>query len=168
MPSAGPTIRVDTPVLIVGGGAGAVVVAKVVAGSGLPCLLVGHHVVGGDAPIEIDDETVTVLAHHGLLDILRPYLTVAEPPTISPRVFEEVIKHHCVADLNVTVYDEVEVVERVVVGPGLRGVLKSGRSRWALSAEQFVDADLLPLPLCAAIRAAGSAALDAVEHAGAE
>ena len=63
-------------------------------------------------------------------------------------VFEQVLKHHCVADMNVTVYDGMELVERVTVEPatgdGVRGVLTDGRSRWDVSADAFVDAAELP------------------------
>ena len=60
----------------------------------------------------LDDAAVEVLDPHGVLDVLRPYLTAVDPLAIAPRAFEEVLKHHCVADLNVTVYDEVEVIDR--------------------------------------------------------
>ena len=102
------------------------------------------------------------LEEQGLLDVLRPYLEATDPLTIAPRSFEEVIKHHCVADLNVTVYDEMAVVERVADGGGVRGVLTDGTSRWDVRADQFVDATSLPDKLAAAITAGTAAALQAV------
>ncbi len=104
-------------------------------------------------------------SEHGLVDILRPYLDAARSVDHrADRDFEEVIKHHCVADLNVTVYDEVAVIERVTDGSVLRGVLTDGTSRWELAADQFVDADLLPTALSDAITAGAAAARGAVER----
>jgi len=152
-------MRIDTPLLVVGHGPAALVIAKVVAGCGTPCLLAGHVVTGGDDPVPLGPDAVAALERHGLLDVLRPYLTATDPVTIAPRDFEEVVKHHCVADLNVTVYDEVAVVERVAAGPGLHGVLTDGRSRWDLDADRFVDADGLPRALPEAITAGAATAL---------
>ena len=78
---------------------------------------------------------------HGVLDVLRPYLTAITPVTITPRAFEEVVKHHCVADLNVTVYDEVDVIDRRLGDDGGQAVLSDGTSRWELHADRFVDAE---------------------------
>jgi hypothetical protein len=155
-------MRIETPLLVVGRGPAALVVAKLAGGLGLPCLLAGHVVVGGDVPVVLDADAVAVLQRHGLLDVLRPYLASPDPPAIAPRSFEEVVKHHCVADLNVTVYDGVAVIERVAAGVGVRGVLTDGRARWDLVADRFVDAGLLPSSLPAAITAGAAAALDAV------
>jgi hypothetical protein len=155
-------IRIDTPLLVIGRGPAALVVAKVAAGAGLPCLLAGHEVVGGDEPVALAADAIATLERHGLIDVLRPYLVGLDPPTVVPRDFEEVVKHHCVADLNVVVYDEVTVIEREHVDAGIRGVLTDGTSRWELLADQYVDADLLPTDLSAAIVAGALSALDAV------
>jgi hypothetical protein len=155
-------VRIDTSLLVIGRGAAPLVVAKVAAGCGLPCLLAGHEVAGGDEPVALDGDAVAALRRHGLLDVLRPYVASTEPWTISPRAFEEVVKHHCVADLNVTVYDDVEVVERVASGGGLQGVLTDGTARWDLGADRFVDGDLLPTALPAAIVAGTAVALAAL------
>ncbi len=144
-------MRIDTPLLVVGRGPGALVVAKLAAGRGVPCLLAGHEVIDDDTPTELDDAAVEVLTRHGVLDVLRPYLTASAPATITPRDFEEVVKHHCVADLNVTVYDEVTVVDRRLGDGGGEAVLTDGTSRWELHADRFVDAGLLPSALSAAI-----------------
>ena len=42
---------VDTPLLVVGKGPAALVVAKVAAAYGLACLLVGHEPTGGDVAV---------------------------------------------------------------------------------------------------------------------
>ena len=152
-------MRIDTPLLVVGRGPGALVVAKLAAGRGVPCLLAGHEVLGDDAPTELDDAAVDVLTRHGVLDVLRPHLIALAPATITSRDFEEVIKHHCVADLNVTVYDEVTVVERHFGDDGGQAVLTDGTSRWELHADHFVDAGLLPTSLSAAI-VAGAATVE--------
>jgi hypothetical protein len=152
-------VQIDTPLLVVGRGPAALVVAKLAAGRGLPCLLAGHEVLGDDTPTLLDDAAVEVLTRHGVLDVLRPYLTAITPVAIAPRAFEEVVKHHCVADLNVTVYDEVEVIDRQLGDDGGQAVLTDGNSRWELHADRFVDADLLPRPLSAAI-VAGAAVVE--------
>jgi hypothetical protein len=154
---------IDTPLLVVGRGPAALVVAKVAAAYGLACLLVGHEVAGDDTPVALDLDAAAALEQHGLIDVLRPYLAGTDPPTLAPMAFEEVIKHHCVADLNVTVYDQMTVVERVPAGPGVRGVLTDGTSRWEVSADLFVDASLLPTDLGAAITTGATAALHAVD-----
>ena len=161
-------MRVETPLLVVGTGPAALVVAKLAAGAGLPCLLAGHQVGGDgdDVPVALTPAAVGVLERHRVLDVLRPYLAPTDPPTISPVAFEEVVKHHCVADLNVTVYDGVQVIERAAEGgalPAVLTVLTDGRSRWDLVADQFVDAAGLPVDLSDAIVA--GAAGDAVAAA---
>jgi len=158
-------VRIDTPLLVVGSGPAALVVAKLAAGRGVSCLLASHEILDDDTPIALDDAAVGALARHGVLDVLRPYLTATSPMTIVPRHFEEVVKHHCVADLNVTVYDEVTVVERELGDDGGQAVLTDGTSRWELHADRFIDADLLPRrPLSAAI-VAGAAAVDRLAEA---
>jgi hypothetical protein len=144
---------IDTPLLVVGKGPGALVVAKIAAGWGLPCTLVGHEVVGDDTPVVLGADAVAELTPHGVLDILRPYLDAVDRPAIRPRAFEEVLKHHCVADFNVTVYDRMNVVDRVVDGRGIRAVMTDGKARWDITADTFVDAASLPTALSDAITA---------------
>jgi hypothetical protein len=158
-------VLIDTPLLVVGRGPAALVVAKVAAAYGLACLLVGHEPTGDDNEVALSPDAVAALEQHGLIDILRPYLAAVDPPTITPLEFEDVIKHHCVADLNVTVYDQMDVAERVPVGRGLRGVVTDGSSRWDVSADLFVDAELLPSALSAAITTGAAAALEALRVA---
>jgi hypothetical protein len=152
-------VRIDTPLLVVGHGPAALVVAKLAAGRGVPCLLAGHEALDDDTPTALDDAAVDVLVRHGVFDVLRPHLTATAPATIAPSEFEAVVKHHCVADLNVTVYDQVDVVQRDLSDDGGRAVLTDGTSRWELHADHFVDAGLLPSALSAAI-VAGAAAVE--------
>jgi hypothetical protein len=159
-------VSIDTPLLIVGSGPAALVVAKVASGYGLASVVAGHESGGraggeatspADAPVALDADAVSVLTPHGVLDVLRPYLSSAQPPAIAPSLFEEVLKHHCVADMNVTVYDGMRLVEREARGgggiEGVVGVLSDGRSRWPVRADAFVDADTLPNGLPEAITA---------------
>jgi hypothetical protein len=161
-------VRIETALLVVGGGPAALVVAKVAGACGQPCLLVGPAGPAGPAgpvdhvPVALGAAAIAVLETHGLLDVLRPHLASVAPWAIAPTELEEVLKQHCVADLNVTVYDGVTVVERVLDGRGLRGVLTDGRSRWDLAAEVFVDADVLPRALPDAITAGAAAAIAAL------
>lgn len=155
-------MRIDTSLLIVGRGPAALVAAKVAGGCGQPCLLAGHEIVGGDDPVELNPAAVAVLEQHGILDVLRPHLLGVSPATIAPAEFEEVVKQFCVADLNVSVYDRMELVERTVDGRALHGVLTDGRSRWDLVADTWIDAAALAVTLSAAITDGATAALEAI------
>jgi hypothetical protein len=155
-------MRVETPLLVLGRGPAAVVSAKVAGACGQPCLLVGHEVVSGDSPVELDATAVAVLEGYGLVDVLRPHLLALHPLTFAPSEFEHVLKQHCVADLNVGVYDGMEVVERTVSGRSLRGVLTDGTTRWDLVADAWIDASALPMSLPAAIIDGAAAVLDAI------
>ena len=152
---------IDTPLLVTGHGPAGLVVAKVVSGWGLQSLVAGHQPLEGDEPVVLDAEAVAVLTPHGVFDVLRPYLASVEPPSIAPVVFEEVLKHHCVADMNVTVYDGLELVERAPRGDrGVTGVLSDGRARWEVVADAYVDAAELPAALPEAITAAARRAAE--------
>ena len=154
-------MRIDTPLLVTGHGPAVLVVAKVVSGWGLQSLVAGHQPLEGDEPVVLDADAVAVLAPHGVFDVLRPYLASVEPPSIAPVVFEEVLKHHCVADMNVTVYDGIELVEHAPHGErGVAGVLSDGRSRWDVVADAHVDAADLPTVLPDAITAAARRAAE--------
>ncbi|MEZ5232704.1 MAG: hypothetical protein R2749_08345 [Acidimicrobiales bacterium] len=154
-------VTVWTGLLIVGGGPGALAAAEIASGRRLPSLLVGHEAGKGpnaEWPVPLDDAAVEALNPNGVLDVLRPYLAVAEPPTLSPHVFEDILKHHCVADMNVTVYDQMEVVEREpdADGRGLRGVLTDGRARWQVEAEAVIDTTDYPTQLSDAVNRAAA------------
>lgn len=152
-------MHVEVPLLIVGGGPAALAVAEIASGYSLPSLLVGHVAGTGpapDYPVPLDAGAVAALAPHGVLDVLRPYLAVSDPPTLAPRVFEEVLKQHSVADLNVTVYDGLEVIDRRVDDGVVRGVLTDGRSRWTLSADAMIDTADYPANLSDAVNRAAA------------
>jgi len=155
-------MRVETPLLVLGSGPGALVAAKVAGACGQPCLLVGHEITGAARPVELDEIAAGVLEQYGLLDVLRPHVQAAHPLTIVSCVFEQVIKQHCVADLNVGVYDRFDVVDRAARGRALHGVLTDGRSRWALRADTWIDAAALASSLSAAIAQGAAAVRDVI------
>jgi hypothetical protein len=124
------------------------------AGRGVPCLLAGHAVLPEVAPATLGRSEVEALQGYGLLDILNPYLVSnGGSATISPEVYENVIKHHCVADVNVTVYDDVAIVDRRAGPSAVEAVMTHGRSRWEVRASQLVDGSELPSALPDAIAA---------------
>lgn len=150
---------INTALLVVGEGPGALLVGKLASGRGLGSVIAGHRITGGDEPEPLDEVAVAILTPHGVFDVLRPYLASHHPVSITPAAFEEVLKHHCVADMNTTVYDGLELVEaqRTAEG-GVTGVLTDGRSRWPVQADAFVDAATLPRGLSAAVAAAAELA----------
>jgi ribulose 1,5-bisphosphate synthetase/thiazole synthase len=151
-------VPIDIPVLVVGNGPGPLTVAKMVAGRGVPCLLAGHAVLPDAGPATLGPSAVEALQAHGLVDILLPYIhRDGASITISSETYEKVIKHHCVADINVVVYDQVVIVDRVVGPSGVDAVMTLGRSRWPVQARQLVDGSLLPTSLPDAIVAAADA-----------
>src|SRR5687768_4057420 len=98
-------VAIHTPLLVVGGGPAALVAAKVASGWGRPCLLVGHHPHDDPGPTVLDPRSESILERHGVLGVLRPHATAQDPFTITGLVFEQALKHHCVADTLITVYD---------------------------------------------------------------
>jgi 2-polyprenyl-6-methoxyphenol hydroxylase-like FAD-dependent oxidoreductase len=143
-------------VLIVGGGPGALAAAEIASGYRLASLVIGHESGKGpdpDIPVSLDARAVQALDHHGVLEVLRPYLYQAEPPTVSAHVFEDVLRQHCAADLNVTLYDTVELTTLTAssvdggISSGCQAVLTSGRSRWDLSADALIDTSGYPANL---------------------
>jgi hypothetical protein len=155
-------MRIETPLLVLGGGPAGLVAAKIAGACGQPCLLVGHEIISGNTPVELDKTSIGVLEEYGLIDVLRPHLLAAHPLTIVPCDFEHVLKRHCVADLNVGVYDRFELIDRAVRGRILHGVLSDGRSRWELVADTWIDAGALAVSLPAAISDGAAAVLRAI------
>lgn len=153
---------IDTRVLIVGSGAAALVAAKVAAGRGLPCLVAGHEPIDDTVPAVLSDEATAALRPHGVLDVLRPYAAAQEPFTISPLEFEQGLKHHCVADMLITVYDRMWF-ERAPssVGELAVGTLTDGRSSWDVRADELFEAEFTDLD--SAIRC-GAAFANAVRN----
>lgn len=149
---------IDTPLLIIGPGPAALVAAKSVSGRGLPCLVAGHVPVDDHQPVVLDAKSLAILEPHGVLDVLRPYASTQDPFTIAPLPFEQGLKHHCVADMLVTVYDNMTVEDRSPDGAGINGVLTDGRARWAIHADAFVDTSTMPADLNEAIHQAAELA----------
>lgn len=147
---------IEVPAVVVGRGPGPVTVAKMLAGQAIPCLLAGHEAAGHAELVSLGDAATAALERHRLLDVLVPYLAAGPSPAISSDDYEDVLKHHCVADVNVTVYDDVAVVERRPVAGGVEAVLTDGRSRWDLRARWFIDGRDLPATLPEAIVAAAT------------
>lgn len=155
---------IDTPLLIEGHGPGALVAAKVASGRGLACLVAGHEPVDDDRPVVLDDESVAVLEPHGVLGVLRPYASAQAPFTITPALFERGLKHHCVADMLVTVYDRLWVEDRRPEADRLAAVLTDGRTRWDLRADAHLDAATMPVELNGAIHGAAQFATAVVDR----
>ncbi len=151
-------MRIETPLLITGGGPAALVAARVASGSGLQSLVAGHEPVGGEEPVALDPASLAVLTPHGVLDVLRPYLVSSEPPTLMPSLFEGVLKHHCVVDMNITVYDGMAWVDARRHHGRVTGALQDGHRRVEVSADAHIEADKLPRQLPAAISAGADAA----------
>ena len=149
---------IDTPLLVVGGGPAALVLAQVASGSGLASLVAGHEVLTGEEPTVLDDDSVATLLPHGVLGVLTPYASSRDPFSIAPALFDEVLKHHCVVDMTITVYDGMRLVDAVHDGDAVDGALTDGRSRWAIHADVFVDTSTFPTELNGAIRDGAAAA----------
>ena len=127
------------------------VAAKVVSGHGLPCLVAGHKSLEDASPVELDQKSLAILEPHGVLSVLRPYATSQEPFTITSLAFENGLKHHCVADMLVTVFDNMSLEDAVAYGDGVRGKLTDGLKIWDLEADAFLDVNALSSDLNGAI-----------------
>jgi hypothetical protein len=139
-------LTITTPLLVTGNGAAALVAAKVAAGRGVPCLVVGHEPVEDDTPVVLSDDTLAALQPNGVLDVLRPYAAAQEPFTIAPIHFEHGLKHHCVADMLVTVYDRMWFEPATDVSPASHtGVLTDGNATWRVEAANHFEADYADL-----------------------
>ena len=138
---------IDIPLLIVGHGPGAVVAAKVVSGQGLPCLIAGHESLNDLEPVVLDDESLAILEPNGVLGVLRPYAAAQDPFTIAPHFFEDGLKHHCVADMLITVFDGMSFESGQFEDSAVGGVLTDGRTRWDLHADAFLDVGTLSTEL---------------------
>ena len=147
---------IETPLLIVGSGPAALVIAKVVSGQGLPCLIVGHEAVDNTEPVALDPESVAILEPHGVLAVLRPYAAAQNPFTITSLAFENALKHHCVADMLVTVYDDMYVNEAGTTTTDFRCELTDGRNTWEIQADAFVDVSEFSIDLNDAIHQAAA------------
>ena len=136
-------MRIETPLLITGGGPAALVAAQVASGSGLQSLIAGHEPIGDEEPVVLDSTALAVLTPHGVLDVLRPYFAATEPPAIAPSLFEGVLKHHCVVDMNITVFDGMSLVDLRAATTGVTGALCDPKGRWEISADAHLEANPL-------------------------
>ncbi|MGF1599407.1 MAG: hypothetical protein ACFCVK_21250 [Acidimicrobiales bacterium] len=149
---------IDTPLLIVGHGPSALVAAKVLSARGIPSVVAGHVPVDDGTPVVLDATALAILEPNGVLGVLRPYAGTQDPFTIAPLAFEHALKHHCVADMLITVFDGMTLAGPVEGEGPSTGVLTDGRSRWEVRADAVLDTATLPTGLNAAIRAGAEAA----------
>ena len=157
---------IHTPLLIVGSGPAALVAAKVASGWGLPCFLVGQQPHEDLKPTELDGRSQSILERHGVLAVLRPYATRHDPFTITPVSFERALKHHCVADTLITVYDGMSVQDLRPEGRGVAAVLTDGHRTWGIRADAYLDVGTLPTALNEAIQQAARFSDDLVGAGG--
>lgn len=141
-------LTIATRLLLLGSGPAPLVAAKTAAGRGLPCVLVGHELVDDVEPVTLDEEALDVLRPNGVLDVLRPYAAAQEPFAIAPLHFEQTLKHHCVADMLVTVYDRMwfeldgDSDEAADADGPIAGSLTDGSSRWPVTTDAVFDPGL--------------------------
>ena len=157
-----PTI--ETPLLIIGDGPFPLVAAKLASGKGLPSLLLGHHYIDDSEPTTLDERSIEVLTPHGVLDVLRPYAHASHPLSIAPVALERGLKHHCVADMLITVYDRMVLLDRATDGSITTGRIEDGRSSWAVRAETVLDVDATSAELNDTIHRAATSIEAIVEH----
>lgn len=147
---------IDTPLLIVGKGPAALMVAKLVSGAGLASLLAGHESLNQQEPVTLDERSLTILEPDGVLGVLRPYATSQKPFAIAPDLFENGLKHHCVADMLITVYDGMSVAEVKKGSLSTTALMSDGRSQWNIRADAFFDAGHVSTNLNSAIHDAAA------------
>ncbi|MDA3041437.1 MAG: hypothetical protein O3C27_18295 [Actinomycetota bacterium] len=147
---------IDTPLLIVGHGPGALVAAKLASGIGQSSVVVGHEPIEEGERVVLDDASVAFLEPDGVLGVLRPYAADQDPFAIAPGTFEAGLKHHCVVDMLVTVFDGLWVEDLALTGPRAGARLTDGRSNWAITADAYLDVSDYPTDLNAAIHRAAA------------
>jgi len=152
------TTSIDTPLLIIGGGIAALLVGQMVSDASLSSLIVGHNAFSGDEAVELDQDSIALLRPHGILNVLNPYAVSQEPLTISQVVFEKVLKHHCVVNMNITVYDDMEIQGLTTEGEGASATLSDGKTQWQVHADRFIDTSELATDLNGAIKAGAALA----------
>ena len=143
----------DSPLLIIGAGPAALVAAKVASGAGLASLLVGDvprvgqvadpvSVELGD-PVELNERSIAILERDGVLGVLRPYAASQDPFAIASPLFCDGLKHHCVADMLITVFDGMALsgsVGEVAGGGAIQAAFDDGRRTWDITADACFDA----------------------------
>ena len=157
--------NIDTPLLIIGGGPAALVIGTVASGYSLGSLIVGHQSTDSDNTLELDEEAIVQLKPHGVINVLRPYAQNMEPFLITEALFEKVLKHHCVVNMNITVYDGMDLLELTAVGEGAKAVISDGQTQWTITADHLVDTTSLPADTNGAIKEGASLARNIVGSA---
>ena len=152
------TVAIDTPLLIVGGGPAALVVATVVSGYSMGSLIIGHEPVCADELVELDADVLEILKPHGVINVLLPYADSIDPVVINASVFEQVLKHHCVVNMNITLYDGMVLSNVKREGPGASAIMIDGQTQWSISADHLVDTSGISVDLNDAIRAGAAVA----------
>jgi hypothetical protein len=143
---------IDTPLLITGSGPAALIIAKLASGRGLGSLIAGHSSSQDQTAVLLSNAAVNILSPHGLFDVLRPYLLSQDPVRISRASFEQVLKHHCVADMNTTVYDNFSFTPiRNGVTAQHSGTISDGTSSWDINADAWIDTAKISTDLQTAI-----------------
>ena len=143
---------IDTPLLITGSGPAALIIAKLASGRGLGSLIAGHSSSQDETAVLLSNAAVNILSPHGLFDVLRPYLLSQDPVRMSRAAFEQVLKHHCVADMNTTVYDNFSYSPiRNGIEPQHSGTISDGTSSWDINADAWIDTDIISNDLETAI-----------------
>lgn len=149
---------IDTPLLVTGPGPGGLVAAKLLSGRGVPSMVVGHETVPSPDPVELDALSLTILEPDGVLGVLRPYATSQDPFTITAPAFENGLKHHCVADMLITVYDGMQV--ELTADAEISGRMVVGSSTWDVVADATLPAASLGTELNQVIHGAA----DFIDH----
>lgn len=151
---------IETPLLIIGHGPAALVAAKVLSGAGATSLVAGHVPRDDTMPVELDAESLAILEPHGVLGVLRPYASIQDPFTIAPLSFEQGLKHHCVADMLITVYDEMTFTPAPTATghdrPAGSGRLDGAGSSWEVTAHAVLDVSAYPRDLNRSIHQAAA------------
>ena len=154
-------VTIDTPLLIVGGGPAALIVGTVASGYSLSSLIVGHESKDSDEMFGLDDKAIALLKPHGVINVLRPYAESYEPFVITASLFEKVLKHHCVVNMNITLYDGMELLDLSPDGDGAKATMSDGETQWLIRADHLVDTSNMPTSPNAATRE-GAAIAEAI------
>ena len=135
------------------------IVAKVVSAASMGSLVIGHQALNDGQIVELSDASLEVLKPQGVINILRPYANCISPFSIAADKFEQVLKHHCVVNMNITVYDGM-TISLPVTSPisslshtdqGVAVKLMDAHSEWSVNADRMVNTANLPQDLNGAI-----------------
>ena len=146
------TVEIDTPLLIVGGGPAALIAGTVASGYSMGSLIVGHEPVCPEEPVRLEAEVLEILKPHGVINVLLPYADSTEPVVIKASVFEQVLKHHCVVNMNITLYDVMLVSDLCCGKKRANATISDGLTQWSVKADRLLNTAHLPIELNGAIR----------------